>query len=137
MNLFPFRSIESTGSDELPLFIEFDWDFENDCNVIEDGELKKVSGNEALKIWAYKALRVQRYRYLSFSWQYGCENEDLIGKVMGANELEKVIEKYVEDALKSNPYILNVKDFEVEHIDDIPVVSFTMITVYGEVSVNV
>lgn len=137
MNLFPFKNSSDIGSDELPIFIEFAWDYENDCHVVEDGELKKVTGLEAVRVWAYKALRIQRYRYLSFSWQYGSEIEELIGQVMSNDQMKKEIEKRVGDALLVSPYIFNVKDFEVDSSDDVPSVSFKIVSVYGEVELSV
>lgn len=136
MNLYPFRS-EEVGNDELPIFYEYAWDFENDCNIIEDGELKRVSHNEALKVWAYKALKTERYRYLSFSWQHGSELESVIGKVFSKDELEKELKNLVGDALLSNAYILELKDFDVDRSDEVPVISFLMKTIYGEVVLDV
>ena len=47
-----------------------------------DGELltQVVEGIQALKGWIYFALRIARYRYPIFSWKYGSELEELIGK---------------------------------------------------------
>lgn len=137
MDLFPFRNNSDVGSDELPLFIEYAWDFVNDCHIIENDELKKVTGNDAIKVWAYKALRVPRYRHLAFSWQYGSEIESLVGKVMSHDQLVSEVEKNISETLKISPYILSVKDFDIDFSDDVPKVFFTLVTVYGEVRMDV
>ena len=47
------------------------------CNVV--GE---CDGLEAVKQAVYNILNTERYRYIIFSWNYGVELQDLIGKSM-------------------------------------------------------
>lgn len=137
MNLFPFKKREEEGRAERPLFMEFAWDFEKDCHIVENGELKKVTGNEALKVWVYKTLKISRYRYLSFSWQYGSELDALIGQALPLKEQAKKIQTSIEDELRINPYIKGVKHFELTVDEGERVASFILETIYGEVAMRV
>ena len=82
MSLFPFISSADDLSinNTYPLYKEVAWDFKSDCPILENGNFKIVEGNEAIKIWVYKALLVPRYHHLIYSWDYGSELMDLIGK---------------------------------------------------------
>ena len=70
MSLFPFVTYEEdiAENNPLPLYKEV------------DKGLKIVEGNEAIKIWIYKALQTPRYQYEIYSWDYGSELLSLIGK---------------------------------------------------------
>ena len=64
-----------------------------------------VSGLEAVKSWAWRAIQTARYRYSSFSWDYGCELESLVGKPYQAETKRSEAVRYVQDALLVSPYI--------------------------------
>lgn len=76
MSILPFIDFSAVAAaaekKELPLFREYAYDFENNCLLKKDGKTYLIEGNEALKIWIYKALYTQRYRYTAHSrsiWQ--------------------------------------------------------------------
>ena len=74
----------ATANQDLPLFKEFAWDFDNDCFLYDkSGKHILLEGTEAIKVWVYKALATERYTYLAYSWQYGIEIKPFIGMVMG------------------------------------------------------
>ena len=86
---YPFTGTSAgTGYREtLKVPLELDYDFDkNDFRYDSNGQHIIVSGNDALKIWIYKALMTERFRYLAYSWQYGLEVRPYIGKVMGVQE---------------------------------------------------
>ena len=63
MSVFPFitppeDSQRVTGS--LPMFREYAYDFANNCLLLKDGQTYLVEGNEALRIWIFKALATDR-----------------------------------------------------------------------------
>ena len=67
---YPFTGTvtANTYTSDLPTPKEYAWDFENDCFLYDaDGRLKIVEGDEAIKIWIYKALSTERFRYLAYS----------------------------------------------------------------------
>ena len=68
MSVFPFITPPSSTEDSttaLPMFREYAYDYENNCLLLRDGNTYLVEGNEALRIWIFKALATERFRYLS------------------------------------------------------------------------
>ena len=107
---------------ELPLFVEYAYDFEHDrimTNV--DGTTKKVSGNDALKVWIYKALKTERARYEAYKHgiynndcPYGVELEQFIGKRANDSKAATQIKTYIRDGLMVNPYIKSIDSIEIK-----------------------
>ena len=51
----------------LPLCKELAWDFQRDTYQYDrNGNHKYVTGNDAIKVWVWKTLRVERYRYRAY-----------------------------------------------------------------------
>lgn len=141
MGLFPFIGAPNGVNNKpktLPVFREYAWDFTNNDLILVDGVPQIVEKNEALKVWIYKALKAQRYRYLGYSLNYGSEIEDnLIGKGLSARALQIEAERYCREAIERNPYIKQIKDIKVEKDKkdkDLLVIELTVDTVYGEVT---
>lgn len=142
MSIFPFLDgdiqIEnSLQSNELSIPKEYAWDFENNDFILKDGRFVIVEGLEAIKIWIYKTLKIQRYRYLAYSWNYGHELENLIGSTFTKQAIQSEAKRYLEEALLINPYIKAIKDLKAEIVGDALKLDFTVATDYGEVSINV
>lgn len=137
-SIFPFitQSVPAaTAVAELPVPKEYAWDFESDCLRLIDGKVKTVSEAEAIKIWAMKALRTPRYRYLAYSWDYGHELEDLIGRGLSKEITESETVSLVREALLVNPYIQDIRDVSMNLEDSGLKVNCTLITPYGEVEI--
>ena len=98
MSIFPFISnIEDEKIDNsFPLYKEIGWDFKRDIPIIENGEFKVVEGNEAIKVWVYKALLVPRYQYSIYTWDYGTELLSLIGKAYTPQLTKSEAKRYIE-----------------------------------------
>ena len=76
MSIFPFISpeiLESGQASELPMFREYAYDFENNRLLLRDGNTYLVEGNEALRIWIFKALSTERFRYTAYDSAFGSE----------------------------------------------------------------
>ncbi|NMK40038.1 DUF2634 domain-containing protein [Megasphaera elsdenii] len=137
---YPFTGTvtANTYTSDLPTPKEYAWDFENDCFLYDaDGRLKIVEGDEAIKIWIYKALSTERFRYLAYSWQYGIELRPFIGKVMGVQQRYSEIKRVIVECLMVNPYIKSIDTIDIQHEGDTVDISITLTTIYGEVSVDV
>ncbi|WP_308525933.1 DUF2634 domain-containing protein [uncultured Veillonella sp.] len=136
---FPFTGGGSVlAEQELPPFREYAWDFENDCFIYDDaGKRIIVEGDEALKIWVYKALKTERYEYLAYSWQYGIELKPFIGKVMGVYERYSELKRVIIECLMVNPYIRSVDSVDFQTDGDYTHCDIALTTVYGEVNINV
>lgn len=98
---------------------------------------KIVEGLEAIKVWIWLAMKIVRYRYVIYSWDYGNENEELIGKGYTDEHIKSEVERMTEDALLINPNITSITDIEVLRSNDKLSASFIANTLYGEVKINV
>ena len=137
---YPFTGTvtANTYTSDLPTPKEYAWDFENDCFLYDaDGRLKIVEGDEAIKIWIYKALSTERFRYLAYSWQYGIELRPFIGKVMSVQQRYSEIKRVIVECLMVNPYIKSIDTIDIQHEGDTVAISITLTTIYGEVSLDV
>ena len=137
---YPFAGTvtANTYTSDLPTPKEYAWDFENDCFLYDaDGRHKIVEGDEAIRIWIYKALSTERFRYLAYSWQYGIELRPFIGKVMSVQQRYSEIKRVIVECLMVNPYIKSIDTIDIQHEGDTVDISITLTTIYGEVSVDV
>ena len=134
MSLFPFISNtdEVKVDNSFPLYREVAWDFKNNIPILENGDFKIVEGNEAIKVWVYKALLVPRYQYSIYTWGYGSELMDLIGKAYTPQLTKSEAKRYIEEALKINPYILDVNVIDTDFKDSILSANVKITTIYGE-----
>ena len=138
---FPFiGAMRDIVAGDLPLFQEYAWDFERDCFLYDvNGRHILLTGNPALEVWVYKALKTERFEYLAYSWQYGIELKPFIGKVMGVQERYSELRRVITECLMVNPYIKSIDSFSTtpENRADLVRLHITLTTVYGEVEINV
>ena len=138
---FPFiGAMRDAATVDLPLFQEYAWDFERDCFLYDvNGRHILLTGNPALEVWIYKALKTERFEHLAYSWQYGIELKPFIGKVMGVQERYSELQRVITECLMVNPYIRSIDSFSItpENRAELVRVHITLTTVYGEVEINV
>lgn len=111
---------------------ELAFDFATGDFVYQDGKPKSVEGIEALKVWIEKAIRTARYRFPIYSWNYGCELDDIIGYDLPRAVLESEIPRVVREALIIDNRIDDVRDFLIERGGDWLRVTFTVTTTLGD-----
>lgn len=94
--------------------------------------MKIVTRNEAIKVWVYKVLQTERFRYGAYYDDYGLDLGKFIGKVpnneINANELYNA----VKETLLVNPYILAVNNISVEQMNKKITLNLELTTVYGK-----
>jgi Protein of unknown function (DUF2634). len=129
---FPFDADNESEESEVVIPYEYGIDYET-------GELtgEIVEKDEAIKVWIYNALRIQRYNHVIYSWDYGNELNDLVGQTYDQEELEVTAKAMVEDCLSINEYINSIDDFTAGIDKDTLKISFTANTIFGEVKVSV
>ena len=127
MSLFPELSEE-----ELKTFENngtmLDFDFAaNEFNV-EFGEVKQLTGDEALKKWIEKALRTEKNRFKIYdNEEYGIVLEDLlIGNIYDAGFVQSEAKREIEEALLKNSLIDSVDNFSFSFVNDALTISFTV-----------
>lgn len=91
-----------------------------------------IDGIEAVKQSIAIMLNVERYEHEIYSWQYGTEFEDLIGT--DASLACPEISRRITEALMTDERITDVYDFAFEQSGSAINCSFTVKSVYGEIS---
>lgn len=130
--MYPFVDVNDSVQEES-MYIPCEYGINFDTGQLSG---KIVEGVEALKVWAWKALQTPRYRYYVYSWDYGQEYEDMIGKGYSEEYMKAELERMTEECLLQNPYITGIENFEYEKTGDRVTLSFTMITNLGDTEVE-
>lgn len=128
----PAAAVEA-GEQELPLYRETAWDFEQDVPVFRGGEPVVAEGREALKVWIWRALRTPRFKYEIYSWAFGSEFESLLGQAYSDTIKHAEAPRYLRECLLVNPYITQVRDISASFDAARLTVRGTAVTIYGEV----
>lgn len=133
---YPFAAVQSTQTEtELPLFKEYAWDFDNDCFIFDgDGKHILLEGNDAMKIWCYKALKTERFMYLAYTHGFGIELYPFMAKVMGVMQRKSELKRMITEALMVNPYIVSVDSitFDEDKRNEDMELHIVLTTIYGE-----
>lgn len=133
--MFPF-DIDDDEIDDNQIEETEPKDYEID---LQTGKLtgRFVTGLKAIEQWIYIALSTERYFYTQYSWNYGSELSTLIGKQASQAYVESEVKRMIEEALLINEHITEIEDLVCSIRKDILTASFTVITDYGEVNINV
>ena len=136
--LFPlFQTAPQSAAAALPLLRDVAMDYEKGVPLFAGGNPVVVSGLEAVKSWAWRAIQTARYRYSSFSWDYGCELENLVGQPYGQDTRRSEAVRYVREALEVCPYIASAQA-SVEGLEGSSLhIRVVMRTVYGDGTLEV
>lgn len=139
MSLFPFISNtdEIKVDNSFPMYKEVAWDFKKNIPILENGDFKIVEGNEAIKVWVYKAILTPRYNYSIYTWDYGSELLDLIGKAYTPSLTKEEAKRLIKEALEINPYILEVEITDINFKDSLLSADIKIVTIYGESEVTI
>lgn len=98
--MFPFDIEDEEAMPEIEEEKELE-EYEVD---FESGKLtgRKISGKEAVKQWIHIALSIDRYHYTQYSWEYGSELRELIGKHYDEAYIMTEAKRMVEEAVMQN-----------------------------------
>lgn len=138
MNIFPFISPPPNleESNNFPLYREIAWNFKKNEPIIENGEFKIVEGDEAIKVWIYLSLLTPNKQYPIYSWDYGSEVKELIGKNYTKALTEAEAQRFIEECLLINPYITDIQVTDTSFKDSILTCNIKVTTIYGDVEVS-
>lgn len=114
----------------------FDFDFVNGEFIMEKGKAVVLTGRDALRLWAEKAIRTQIDRYeMYIGKKYGAYIEDLvIGKSYNFDFVESELKREIETALLRHEDILTVTSFSAERSGTALNITFTLKTIYGNIT---
>ena len=134
-----FLEKTDTEVEEMPIFKEYAIDFKTREYIKDENDIKVLEKNEALKVWIFKALKTERFRYIDVhSDNYGSELEANIGTVYQKSVKDALMINQIRDTLLVNPYILECYNFEISNEDEyIPQITFNVRTIYGELEMEV
>lgn len=139
MSIFPFISPPPNleESNNFPLYREIAWDFKKNEPIIENGEFKIVEGNEAIKTWVYLALMTNNKQYPIYSWDYGSEVKELIGKNYTKALTKAEAQRLIEECLIINPYIVEVQVIDAIFKENTLTCDIKITTIYGDLEVSI
>ena len=106
---------------------EYDIDFSS-------GKLngKIAEGSRALAVWAYFAIKIERYRFVQYSWDYGSEINNLIGYTYSDEYIKSEINRLITECLETNGYIAGITDLDINRSKEKINIKFRLLTEYGE-----
>ena len=87
----------------------------NDVSDKDNTFLGTVDDVDAIKQAILKIINTERYEYEIYSWDYGVELQDLVGKSM--TYVLSEIEQRIEDAVTADDRIDKIEDFNAVAID--------------------
>ena len=110
---------------------EFDIDFTT-------GKLtgRIAEGARAVAVWAYLAIKIVRYKYIQYSWEYGNEMVNLIGGTYSDEYVKSEVNRMLTECLEVNPYVNGIENLEIEKVNETLHIKFTLLTDYGSEEVE-
>ena len=94
-------------------FCEYAYDFENNTLKTKNGRHYYVYGNEAMKIWIYKAMITNRFKHSAYTDRFGTEIYSLIGEVISSKFKEAEIKRYIKEAVMVHPFMVSINKIEM------------------------
>ena len=103
----------------------------NHNNLTVTGTIDQI---QAVEQAVFLILNVERYQWLIFSWNYGVELHNLIGK--DPEYCLPEIERRVREALLQDDRITTIQDFQFEINKKQVLATFTVVSIFGEINVE-
>lgn len=130
-----FLNETETQENDLPLFKEMAIDFETGEPIIKNNEIVTLEGSEALKVWIWKVLKTERYKYKAYTDNYGNELKEQLGTIYDKTIKDAILENEIRECLGVNPYIVRLHSFSIETPEGMqhPYIYFSVDTVYGTI----
>lgn len=132
------QTIQS-AADTLPLFTEYGYDFDTQQFLYdENGNNVTVTEDEALKVWIYKAILTERYRYLAYHDEYGITVEPYQGTMPNNVYTADRIRQNIREGLSINPYIAKINSITItkRENDDLEI-TVNVTSIYSDDSLTV
>ena len=93
--------------------------------------------NEALKVWVYRALKIDRFSHLMYSWDFGNEVMTLVNQGYTPQLTKVEVKRFIEEALYVHPYIEDINITNIDFYNSALSVSMIITSIYGEVEFSV
>ena len=94
----------------------------------------KIDGLNAVRQSVFLMLSTERFQYLIYSWDYGVELENMIGK--SRDYLKVDIERRIREALAQDDRITDISDFGIDFKGDQAFITFKVYSKFGDFNVE-
>jgi len=118
----------------------FLFDFEKGDFILIDGKPQEIEGEKALKVWINKILKTEKIKYKIYEIidnTYGVTLIDYLSSDLPTGFIYAGIQRSVTDALLKHSEVNAVNDFNFERTAMGLIVSFTVLSTYGEINEGV
>ena len=135
--IFPFiqpriyTADELAVAEELPPYVDVEWNFVSDMPVFVRGDARIVTGLPAVMSWAWRALHQERFLNEIYTWNYGNEIMIMMGKRWQPETKIAEAARYVRECLRVSPYITDVQEITAAFEKSILRIACTVVTMYG------
>ena len=102
--------------------------------VIDNSVSGYINELEALEQAINNVLNTEKYTYPIYSFDYGIELENLLGKDLEYIKIE--LKRRIEDCLLEDERTISVSNFSFNQDGDSLYCSFNVISIYGEISID-
>lgn len=128
--MFPFDVDIEDEEEVIEEESNLNTDYEIDFNT---GRLtgRIITGLAAVVQWARLTLATERYFYSQYSWDYGSELQNLIGKNHSKDYIESEVKRILNEALLINEAIKGIEDLKCGSNGEKLKISFGLETIYG------
>lgn len=103
-------------------------------NIDKESVRGTVDEKEALRQAIHCILGTERYQYEIYSWNYGIELSELIGK--SKTYAMAAIKRIITEALTQDDRITGVEGFSFSQNKNVLTVKFTVNTIYGDIETS-
>ncbi len=84
-----------------------------------------------IRIWIFKALATERFRYTAYDAAFGSEIDTLPGLSLNDEIAQSELKRFITEAIMVNPYIVELSNFLFKRTKSGMTVEFDCETVYG------
>ena len=99
-------------------FCDYAYDFVNNQLLTRDNKHYYVYGNEAMKIWIFKAIISNRFKHSAYSDRFGSQIHELIGEVISRRFKEEEIKRYIIEAVMVHPFMVAITRIDLRSVRD-------------------
>ncbi|MEG1096601.1 MAG: DUF2634 domain-containing protein [Clostridiales bacterium] len=133
MSLYPWISV----SESIPgLSDELNYkEYEIDCQTGRTtGHM--LNGIDAIKAWAYRALKTQRLKHPIFTWDFGSDLQNFIGQNFSQDLAQSEIQRTIKETLLLHPNITDVTAFSFDLEGSKLRIGCKIVTILGDVEIG-
>ena len=136
-SLFPLVGTEARQGQVLPLAKDCAIDFVTGRPMFRDGRPRLVTGQSAVQVWAYNAVRTSRFGYEMHTPNYGSDLVRLMGQGLSDATTKVEVVRAITECLMVSPYITAVEVANLELVGDEVHADVSITSIYGRSGIHV